>query len=408
VTRHALVLFGLIALMSASNAHAQSGPPEGGPDPAKVRVRIGPLMMSPTVSLTNLGIDQNVFNEPPDKNPKRDFTFTVTPMTDVWLRIGRTWLTGKLIEDVVWYQKYASERSASNRYALGWRAPLTRVSLSTNLEYERPKERPGYEIDARVQRRELNTYGSAEIRMLSKTLIGVSARRQSTAFAGDATFRGVNLQQQLTFVTTGYGVSVRQQLTPLTSVSLDMTRSRDRFKYLPDRDSESSTFDANIAFNALAAIKGGASIGFRDFKPLDLNLPEFKGTIGSADLTFTLLGATRFSLKASRDVEYSYDVNQPYYLATGADGSIAQQIFGPVDVVARIGFHKLAYRDRGGALVNVSNRVDHTRLYGAGVGYHMGKDLRLGFNVDKVRRESELADRRYDNLKLGTAITYGF
>ena len=31
-------------------------------------------MMNPTLSITNIGIDHNVFNDPPDKNPKDDFT----------------------------------------------------------------------------------------------------------------------------------------------------------------------------------------------------------------------------------------------------------------------------------------------------------------------------------------------
>src|SRR5262249_29965032 len=75
---------------------AWSQPPEGGPDPAKVRVRIGPLWMNPTVSLTNLGIDQNVFNDPESAAPKQDFTFTATPTTDLWLRFGPSWVQGSI------------------------------------------------------------------------------------------------------------------------------------------------------------------------------------------------------------------------------------------------------------------------------------------------------------------------
>jgi len=34
------------------------------------------------------------------------------------------------------------------------------------------------------------------------------------------------------------------------------------------------------------------------------------------DLTCTLLGMTRFAVRAMRDVQYSYDLAQPYYLQT--------------------------------------------------------------------------------------------
>ena len=62
-----------------------------------------------------------------------------------------------------------------------------------------------------------------------------------------------------------------------------------------------------------------------------------------------LLGSTKFGIQVSRDVQYSFDVNQPYYLQNGLAGTVQQQIFGPVDVIAGIGFYSLAYRDRIGA-----------------------------------------------------------
>ena len=63
---------------AASAASAQTGG-DGAPDPSKVRVRIGPLWMNPTIALTNLGVDTNVFNGPAGQEQK-DFTATVTPM----------------------------------------------------------------------------------------------------------------------------------------------------------------------------------------------------------------------------------------------------------------------------------------------------------------------------------------
>ena len=55
----------------------------------------------------------------------------------------------------------------------------------------------------------------------------------------------------------------------------------------------------------------------------------------------------------------------------------------------------------------IDDRVDRVRTYGAGLGYHIGRDLRIGFNVDQCERTSELADRAYDGLRYGAAITYG-
>jgi hypothetical protein len=68
----------------------------------------------------------------------------------------------------------------------------------------------------------------------------------------------------------------------------------------------------------------------------------------------------------------------------------------------------MAYRDRVGAAVAVANRVDYVHSYGGGLGYHFGKDVRIGFNVDQQHRVSPVSARQYDALRYGTAVTYGF
>ena len=397
----------LLALIRVTPAAAQ-GAADGGPDPAKVRVRIGPLYLNPTISLTNLGIDRNVFNEAEDQNPKRDFTLTVVPRTDLWLRMGRTWFTGAIDEQIVWYQKYTTERAANTTYSLGWKVPLNRLTANVGASYANVRDRPGFEIDARSRRKELGYSGSVEVRALSKTFFGVTASRQKVDFDKDAVFLNSNLQFELNRVTTSGGLTVRHQITPLTSVSLTATRSQDRFEFSSLRDSNSTAAAATISFDPFALIKGSATFGYRDFEPLTPGLENFKGATAAVNLSYTLLGTTRFSLGATRDVAYSYDVNQPYYLQTGVTGSIAQQLFGPFDVVGRAGAQNLAYRDRAGVIIQASNRIDHVRTYGGGIGYRMGKDLRLGFNVDETRRVSDVELRQYHNLTMGISVTYGF
>ena len=107
-------------------------------------------------------------------------------------------------------------------------------------------------------------------------------------------------------------------------------------------------------------------------------------------------------------MQYSFDVNEPYYLLSGVELSVAQQVFGPFDIVGRVGRQKLAYRDRAGAAVDVSDRIDYVDWYGGSVGYHLGAELRLAFNVDQYRRMTELTQRQYDNLRVGMSLTYGF
>ena len=116
---------------------------------------------------------------------------------------------------------------------------------------------------------------------------------------------------------------------------------------------------------------------------------------------------TRFAFTATRDVQYSYDINQPYYVQTGGGGSIGQQLFGPFDVVVRGGLRRLDYRNRAGAVVAVPDRVDHQENYGAGIGYHFGQDARIGVNADHSRRRSLVELQQYQGWTYGVAVTVG-
>jgi len=390
----------------AASASAQT--PEGGPEPSQMRVRIGPLWLNPRVLLTNVGVDTNVFNVPQTQNPDKDFTATITPTTDIWLPLGLSWFQFTIREDVVWYQKFKSERSANSYYNMTWRAPIGRMLVAVSPKYLSTRERPGYEIDERAQRKEWGGTGKLEIRALSRTFIALNGSTQHVNFDGGDVFQGTKLQTELNRTTNIYGVSVRHQLTPLTSLSADAARQTDRFEFNPLRNADSTAVTGGVAFDPYALIKGSATVGYRDFQPLSTGLPPYRGAIATADLSYTLLGATKFAFQAKRDISFSYDESQPYYLETGYNGTITQQIFGPFDAVARAGIRHLGYRDRAGVLVAVANRTDDVKSYGGGVGYHFGQDVRLGFDIEKQTRTSPVPDREYTGLRYGSSLTYGF
>ena len=154
-------------------------------------------------------------------------------------------------------------------------------------------------------------------------------------------------------------------------------------------------------------IQGNATFGYRSFEPRSPDVPAYNGSTVDVNLTYTLAGATRLGLQATRDVQYSYERNKPYYLLTGTGFTLAQQVFGPVDVVGRLSSQRLEYRNRAGAQVVDPDRTDRSRSYGAGVGYRFGQ-VSLGVNVDKQRRTSPIERHSFEGVKVGTSMTYGF
>jgi hypothetical protein len=400
-----ILSFAALALLSSAEVNAQTIPPE--PDSSRIRVHLGPLWLNPTLALTNAGMDTNVFNAATADVPQRDFTFTVTPRTDVYLRMGRTWFIGDIKEDLVWYQRVSGERSVNENYTADWFIPLTRVAFDVGGNFVNTRERPGFEIDARSQRMEKAVHGVVELRALSKTFFGARGERRKVDYDKAAIFLGSNLQFALARTLTSGALTLRHRLTPLTNITFDVGKEQERFDFSTLRDSSSTRFNVGVSFDPFALISGSAQFGYRNFKPLSPDLPVYVGSTAAVNLSYMALGSTKMSVTGIRDLQDSFDLNEPYYLQSGITGSVAQQIYGPLDLQGRIGEQRLAYRARARAVVAVSDRVDHVQTYGVGVGYRLGRDVRIGFNVDQQNRKSQVERRQYSGLRYGLAVTYG-
>ena len=223
-------------------------------------------------------------------------------------------------------------------------------------------------------------------------MFGARGEVRQIEFDENEVFLGTNLNNELSRTVTTASLTARHELTPLTSVTVELGRQQERFDFSPLRDADDAGQN-QVRFEPFALVSGVAQVGFRDYAPLSSDLPRYTGSIASVNLTYVALRATRLGLLIGRDIEHSFDFNQPYYLQTGFTASIGQQIYGPLDVQGRFGGQRLAYRDRAGS-VAVQDREDTIRAYGGGIGYRLGRDLRIGFNVDQQKRESLIDDRR--------------
>ena len=123
-----------------------------------------------------------------------------------------------------------------------------------------------------------------------------------------------------------------------------------------------------------------------------------------AGLGYTMLSRTRFDLDLRRDVQYSFEDLEPYYLSTGGRVTVTHQLVGPFDLQAFGGRQTMAYRQR---LVPGECRQMRNQVIIARAGYRLRDNLRLGVTWETNRRKSALDDRRYERRRLYASLTYG-
>ena len=383
----------------ATPARAQTPVPEA---VETMPIHFGPLGLRPSVSITNVGNDSNVFNDA--DNPQEDFTATAVPRLLARIRGGRLVLSYGSAAEMVYFRKFTSERSVNTTSDLRLDGNFGRLQPYIAAGWVATKERLNSEVDVRSPRTQ-QTY-AAGVRMLlaSRTAVVVSARRLALDFDEGARFRGVDLSRTLNSRTDSVDAGLQLLLTPLTTFSMTTSFQRDRFDAAPERDSDSLRLLPALQFDPTSLIRGSVAVGYRRFRPLTPELPAYSGLLVQAGLGYTLLARTKFDVEAVRDVQYSFEDLAPYYLSTGGRLTVTHQLVGPLDLQAFGGRQSMAYRQR--QLPGAARR-DHVETYGAGAGYRLRDNLRLGVTWESNRRKSALDEREYVRRRVYASLTYG-
>jgi hypothetical protein len=187
----------LIALAIPAVSLAQSFPErEIDTVSTEARGRLGPFYIKPNVIVKELGVDNNVFNAAGEQ--QSDFTFTITPKSDIWLPVARRGLFKAIVaSDFVWYAEYDSERSIDPQVTARAEVYLNRITLYAEDAYLNTRQRPNHEIDVRSRHVENNFISGAQVAVTPEVSIEVAGRRFETRYDSDAMFDGTSLQSTL-------------------------------------------------------------------------------------------------------------------------------------------------------------------------------------------------------------------
>src|SRR5215510_6012420 len=138
----------LVAVVLSLATHAVAQEPREPVEPGDdARFHWGPLRFTPTLLLSNLGVDSNVYNETTD--PKQDTTAAFGPGVNFWMRPGRARLSGKATGQYLYFKTYGNQRGWDTTDELKFEIPFSRFKPFVGGSYMNTHDRPGFEIDSR-------------------------------------------------------------------------------------------------------------------------------------------------------------------------------------------------------------------------------------------------------------------
>ncbi|MBM3772230.1 MAG: hypothetical protein FJW27_13305 [Acidimicrobiia bacterium] len=330
-----LLTLGLLLCRSVAEAQFLPAPPVI----TNPRVRMGLFDLAHVISLPNVGLDTNVFNEPDIAEPQRDFAMSFAPQTDIAAHLGRTWLM--------------------------------------EGSYLRSRERPSYEIDLRADRRERGGAITTEVRAWSRTILGGRLEHRDLKFRDRELFSGRNLGDELNRARLTGTASIRYELTPLTSVAVEASAFDERFAYSQWRSTTSTQVAGGLRFDPSALIKGHALVGYRQLASSSAVFPAYTGPTLSVNLSSVAGASTRLGFESVRDVEYSFDPERPYYVLSGLSGTVTRRLF------------RAGGRPSACGLAHAGVPHPHGRCRGArppaGSSRHLRRELRLPTRQEHAR-----------------------
>lgn len=399
--------------------------------PSNAPVQVGPLVLAPVIRITNLGHDSNIYNLSDVDRPIDDVTATFNPTVDAWLRLAHANANARTQVNVYYFKELEDLRGVDSESTARIEVPLGRMMPFVSGTFNTTRHRQNLEIDALARRRSSAVTAGLDVRLTAKTTLRAHVRRSALDYDANSLYLGTDLSRALNRRSTGEGLALRYALTPLTTISMEVDRDRDRFEFENGQNSRNIRFTPAVEFKPSALISGRAYAGFQKRTFDDSRLPDFTGTIVFADLTYALLGRTLFTIQGQRQLEYSYlaVVGATDYLLGGANLGVTHRFGEAWDLGAFAGRYRLTYRveralpagstqppaassaDVPGVTPVVLPTSSDERVwnYGGDVGYTFGR-TRLGVRAEWTERDAEERSirRTYERLRVNSSITYAF
>jgi hypothetical protein len=237
----------------------------------------------------------------------------------------------------------------------------------------------------------------------------LDASRSRLDYDINSIYLGTDLSQVLNYSARGEGAALLYALTPFTTIGIRADRQRHRFDSAPDRDSNSFSVTPTVAFSPRALISGSASFGFQQRRFLAGTAPTSNGSVASADLTYTLLARTRFTVMGRRQLEYSYVVGRTDYLDSSLTFAVNQRLSDSWDVGGGITRSRLSYGGVNSPTDSELVTFPDEAIIGwiVDAGYRLGR-TRIGVRIDHRARQASAQLRGYERLRIGSTLTYEF
>ncbi|HWI19294.1 MAG TPA: outer membrane beta-barrel protein [Vicinamibacterales bacterium] len=408
-TASVLLVMGLCAWprQAAAQSSVGSGPLTGtlgDTEPTTGVISLGRLKLAPGLTISELGWDDNVFDESAEEVPDEDYVASFTPDLSLYSRLRWVRLSAYGGSTLTYFREFDSENSVG--YAWRGRADflISRVRPFVAAGNTRSRTRPNGEIDIRPDRVEEEYSGGLAFDLGAHSLIYASGIYAANRF-DNAVQDGIDLAETLSRESRSGQFGLKTDITPLLSVQIFASYQEDEFRTLPIRNSIAKSGNMIFRITPEAVATGQIALSYRDMHFADPGLRPYRGVLGSAALAYPFMEIGRFTLIAQRGVEYSLDNSEGYYIENSASLAYTHRLFGQVDVQGKVSRSAFDYSARP----TEPAHVDTYDSAAGSLGYNLRNRTRVAVNYEYSRRRSPaFSARNYQRRRAFLSWIFAF
>lgn len=154
-------------------------------------------------------------------------------------------------------------------------------------------------------------------------------------------------------------------------------------------------------------LSGGAEIGYRVGRTLDVHSPDYSGPVARGGITYSLNDRLLISAGGERNLEFSFQPNWPYYVYDLYEAAVRKTLGDTFDVGLGGTRAVLWYRTFTDSAppLPAGGFVDRVKGLTVSMGMRLPRRARLGYYVAVWRRP--IGERAYREIRSGFQMTIG-
>lgn len=388
----------------------QPRPPE--PDRAPGEVRLGRLRLTPSIGLTDIGIDTNVFDDSGRRT--KDMTATVHSETQADLDFGAVRLVGTGNAGYTYYRDIERERSFDRGVSSNLELrPWQRLTLYGTNSFENTRKPFNFEVQGRASRKMYLTEVGVKFGLSRKLALEMAGNETRRRFADNATFLGIRLNDTVSERSRRVSGTIAYAVTPLTTIEVTGVGAKIRFPVASPRNNDLSQFTAGVLFKPRALISGVARVGYQRSLVLHDAALAFEGVVAKLGLNYRLRDGLTVGVVGNRMRSASIEPEYPYYVLDHVGLSVRRHLFRHFNAYLEANRTRMTYAAFGTAdrpaLRAVASEL--TYWYAAVLDAGLVPGGRMELFAEYRPLPSRVTGARqaygYEGLKLGMTISVG-